>query len=402
MKKEKLFAKPFISALDGHSDSVMVLKRHPTRLTTMVSGSADGEVRIWDLAHGTALWALPQAHYGFIRGLGLAPSGNILVSSGDDKTVKVWKLALDVYGGGQDAGTALSSFTAPSPVRELDHSVKGTTFATCGDGMHVWDTTRSEPLSHHVWGPEAVVSVRWSPVEPNIVATTGSGRSLVLYDVRASTPIRKVVLAARGNCLAWNPQEAVHFTVGSEDSNCYTFDMRNMDRARTIHKDHVSAVMSIDYAPTGREFVTGGYDRMVRLFPFNGMKSRDVYHTKRMQRVYTVQFSGDAKYVASGSDDTNVRLWKANASEKIGVQGPRQRAATAYENTLKDRFKALPEIKRIARHHHVPKAIFKARKLRETMEAAERRRQENRLSHMAPEKRKRKSVRNKAVIKEFE
>lgn len=33
-----------------------------------------------------------------------------------------------------------------------------------------------------------------------------------------------------------------------------------------IHEDHVSAVTSIDYAPTGREFVTGSYDKSIRIF----------------------------------------------------------------------------------------------------------------------------------------
>ena len=68
--------------------------------------------------------------------------------------------------------------------------------------------------------------------------------------------------------------------------------------------------MSVDYSPTGREFVAGGYDRSVRIFSYNGGHSREVYHTKRMQRVMAVQFSADASYVFSGSDDMNLRIWK--------------------------------------------------------------------------------------------
>lgn len=36
-------------------------------------------------------------------------------------------------------------------------------------------------------------------------------------------------------------------------------------------------------------------------------------------RVFCVKFSCDASYVLSGSDDTNIRLWKAKASEQLGV-----------------------------------------------------------------------------------
>ena len=75
-------------------------------------------------------------------------------------------------------------------------------------------------------------------------------------------------------------------------------------------QDFVSAVMDVDYSPTGREFVAGSYDRSVRIFAYNGGHSREVYHTKRMQRVFAVRFSGDASYVFSGSDDMNLRVWK--------------------------------------------------------------------------------------------
>ena len=53
---------------------------------------------------------------------------------------------------------------------------------------------------------------------------------------------------------------------------------------------------------------------------FNQQKhSRDVYHAKRMFRVESVLWSGDGKFITSGSSDHNVRVWKANASEKMGA-----------------------------------------------------------------------------------
>ena len=36
--------------------------------------------------------------------------------------------------------------------------------------------------------------------------------------------------------------EAFNFTVANEDCNLYTFDMRRLDSARNIHRDHVGAV----------------------------------------------------------------------------------------------------------------------------------------------------------------
>ena len=73
--------------------------------------------------------------------------------------------------------------------------------------------------------------------------------------------------------------------------------MRNLKAPRMVHKGHVQAVLSLDYSPTGREFVTGSYDKTIRIFPHTSARSRAVYHTARMHRVLSVQFSGDAQVI---------------------------------------------------------------------------------------------------------
>ena len=50
--------------------------------------------------------------------------------------------------------------------------------------------------------------------------------------------------------------------------------MRRLDMPINIHMDHVSAVLDVDYSPTGREFVSGSYDKTVRIFPVDKGRSR--------------------------------------------------------------------------------------------------------------------------------
>ena len=52
---------------------------------------------------------------------------------------------------------------------------------------------------------------------------------------------------------------------------------------------------------------------------------------------------------------------------------PRQRAAADYNDTLKEKFKHHPEVKRIARHRHLPKEIYSAAKRKRAMEGAAKR-----------------------------
>lgn len=94
--------------------------------------------------------------------------------------------------------------------------------------------------------------------------------------------------------------------------------MRFLDSATIVYKDHVKAVIDVDYSPTGTEFVSGSYDKTVRIFDATRGRSRDVYHAKRMQKITSVIWSSDSKYLLCGSDEMDIRLWKANASEKLG------------------------------------------------------------------------------------
>jgi DDB1- and CUL4-associated factor 13 len=75
----------------------------------------------------------------------------------------------------------------------------------------------------------------------------------------------------------------------------------------------------VGFHPTGRYFVSGSYDRTIRIFKFNEGRSKDVYHTRRMNRAFAVAYSRDGRFILSGSDDMNVRLWKAEASKPVGV-----------------------------------------------------------------------------------
>jgi len=178
--------------------------------------------------------------------------------------------------------------------------------------------------------------------------------------------------------------EAYTFTVANEDYNLYTFDMRQLSAPRNVHMDHTEAVMDVDYSPTGREFVTGSYDQSVRIFSCERGHSREVYHTKRMQRVMTVMWSMDDKFVMSGSDEMNVRIWKARASEKLGTLRPREERAMRYADKLKEKFHEHPEIKRVARHRHVPKHIYNAGKEHRVIRESQKRKEANRRAHSAP------------------
>lgn len=91
VKLERMFAKPFVGALSGHTDSVSCSAVSHKSLVSFVSGAADGEVKVWDLAAQRQLWSV-AAHKGFVRGVSVTADGGSFLSCGDDGIVKLWPL----------------------------------------------------------------------------------------------------------------------------------------------------------------------------------------------------------------------------------------------------------------------------------------------------------------------
>nr|CAG4648618.1 EOG090X04WU [Polyphemus pediculus] len=274
--------------------------------------------------------------------------------------------------------------------------------ATCGEVCNLWEHSRAQPLKTFEWGVDTLKSVKFNPVEENLLGACCSDRSIILYDMRESNPLRKVVLRMAPNAICWNPMEAFVFTIANEDYNLYTYDMRKLDFALNIHKDHVSAVLDVDYSPTGKEFVSASYDKTLRIFEVDKGHSRDIYHTKRMQRLTGVLWSLDDRYVYSASDEMNIRIWKARAAEKLGVVKARESMALRVNDKLIDKFGNHPEIKRIKRHRHVPKHIHNSRMELRASQNALKRKEANRRAHSKPGTVPFVPERSKAIVSEKE
>ncbi|KAL8181822.1 UNVERIFIED_CONTAM: DDB1- and CUL4-associated factor 13 [Gekko kuhli] len=379
-KLDRVFAKPFIASLDGHRDGVNCMAKHPQSLSTVLSGACDGEVKIWNLMKRECIRTL-QAHEGFVRGICARFCGTSFFTVGDDKTVKHWKMEGPAYGEPEEP---IHTILGKTVYTGIDHHLKEPIFATCGHQVDIWNEQRTSPLCSLTWGVDSISSVKFNPIEMYLLGSCASDRNIVLYDMRQSTALKKVILDMRTNTLCWNPMEASIFTAANEDYNLYTFDMRFLDKPLMVHMDHVSAVLDVDYSPTGKEFVSASFDKSIRIFPVDKGHSREVYHTKRMQHVISVKWTSDNKYILCGSDEMNIRLWKANASEKLGVLNPREKAAMLYNQKLKEKFQHHPQIKRIARHRHLPKVIYSQAKELHIMREARRRKELNRRKHSKP------------------
>lgn len=281
-KVERMFAAPFLGQLgSGHIDGVYCLAKDPVSLERFGSGSGDGVVKIWDLTKRDEVWH-SQAHENIVKGM-CWTSDRKLLTCASDKTVKLF----DPYNSPSET-PPLGTYLGRNAFTSVSHHETHPSFAAASSEISIYDLARpsSTPSQTLHWptSVDTLTSVAFNRTETSILGSTALDRSIVLYDLRTGTPVSKAILALSSNALSWNPMEAFNFAVANEDHNAYIFDMRKMNRALNVLKDHVAAVMDVEFSPTGVELVTASYDRSIRLWNHRQGHSRDIYHTKRMQR----------------------------------------------------------------------------------------------------------------------
>ena len=103
-----------------------------------------------------------------------------------------------------------------------------------------------------------------------------------------------------------------------------------------------------------------------------------------------------------GSDDTNIRIWKSHASDRLGILTGREDRKIKLNRKLKERFNYLPEIQRIKNDKKIPKRIKKAKEIQHIQNVSSHRKQENRKKHSKASDVDVLPERSRAVIKEFE
>ena len=166
------------------------------------SGAADGEVRLWDLSQRKCL-NIYQGHEGkYVRGIVFTPNGRNILSVGDDKHICTWNSGIE------NETDEIQIVKEPQEIINSKAMLTGITyhrfdekFATCGDITQLWDAATNYPIKEFQWGVDTVHTIKFNQVEPHVLGACASDRSIIFYDIRLATPMRKVIMELSTNSI---------------------------------------------------------------------------------------------------------------------------------------------------------------------------------------------------------
>jgi len=312
-------------------------------------------VELWDVATASRRGLL-KGHPRRIDSLEFTPSGDSLISVGEEETIRVWDVQTSSF---------MTYFRGHSlPVWALDYSPDGKLMAS-GDGagsikLRTLESGTSVELKGH---EERVVDLSFDPAN-RLLASVGWDGTLRLWQL-ASQPESQVLLTAglqmtavkfapdgklaATNCdgniylwdgpdfksrpglkqtgcptfLAWSP-DSQHFVTGGGDpvnkdspKSVFLWRVGAPDPVKVL-EGHSSWPADAAFSPDGKYLVTGSWDGEVIVWD---LASGTVRHTMRghTDSVTAVAFSPSGKIIASAGTDATLRFWDTVTGQERGV-----------------------------------------------------------------------------------
>lgn len=258
----------------GHGDSISCLAFSPDG-RTIVSGSNDNSIILWDAVSGRELHTL-RGHTSRVTTVAFSVDGHTIVSGGWDSTIKVWDAI---------SGAELRTLKVGSYVHKLALYPDGHTLASVDKGIDkqikLWDIYNGNSLE-------------------------------------TQTPIAGFTYNNNATSIAFSPDGRL-IAIGSEKSTIRLLDIPSGQEIKTL-TGHSGSIGTIAFSPDGQMIVSGSDDKTIKVWDVkSGRELRTLggMFSGHKEEIYQVAFSPDGRIIASSSKDNSLKLWNAATGEEF-------------------------------------------------------------------------------------
>jgi len=246
-----------LTTLRGHSGAVTMFAFDP-RKSQLISASVDHTIRIWDLENRNSI-QLPPTQLNNVSAIEFSPDGHQFAWASREPAVHIWDM---------DAGTSkvLTAAESDQGIRYIAYSPDGKLLAAGSDDgrIRVWNVLQRTLLTDYLAHSQKIQGLEFSP-NGELLASSSDDAGIKLWRV-----------------MDWT---MVHELIG-----------------------HRSGVYQIAFSPDGNFLLSTSDDKTARLWAV-GSGKEVIEPIQHDSPVWTANFSPDGTMIATGSEDATVQIW---------------------------------------------------------------------------------------------
>ncbi|MFT5193799.1 MAG: WD40 repeat protein/energy-coupling factor transporter ATP-binding protein EcfA2 [Candidatus Promineifilaceae bacterium] len=302
---------PF-NILSGH-DTLISRIALSTDSRNLATVSADGKILLWNLDElitvNTPFLTL-QAESD-VTGISFSPDGRYLITGQGDGRALGW----DISGGG---ATELFEYTFDSSIESIAVSPDGSLLAIGNDdGVYLQPLNDPQAMRQSASRQATVIYDVAFSYNGKTLASVSDDKSILLWDT-SNLNLEPMLLAGHTSLAkgaAFSPDGSVLISVG-DNSAPLIWDLKQQKTSTQILP--VSDwVHQVDWSPDGGHIAAGLRDGTAVLIDSQTGEILQTLSVSSEFRTGDLLYSPDGKWLATVSEDENIRLWKAGANYRL-------------------------------------------------------------------------------------
>ena len=325
----------------GHHGSVTAVAWSFNGKLIASAGTLDSSVQVWDASTGNLILiptstvdpteqrvptrkqvpALFATNDQRVDTLAWSPNSTRLASALRNDTVNIWNIAT--------WDESLFPFSQPGDANALAWSPDGNRIAAVSGNtsVEVRSAAAGDLFLTYSGHTQAVLSLAWSPDSKLIASSSADGIVQVWNATTGNTQVTYRGHIAAVNAIAWSPDSRL-IASGGADGTVQVWDVAT-GRTLLTYRGHAGNVNTVAWQPGplllpehGSRVASGGDDATVQVWSFG--KARNTQDPQAMvlegkillyrghtAQVTSVTWAPDGQFIASGSTDGTVQLWRA-------------------------------------------------------------------------------------------